>query len=475
MNLSWLRRLVAVVAFSYAIRSLICLAAQSPVPERHLITIAPGHFHAALIQKEMAPGISPQVRVYSPFGSDLLAHLNRIQQFNARRDNPTSWEAQVYAAPDYWEKLKEEAPGSIAVLSGNNRGKIERIRELAGMGLHVLADKPWILEPAELPVLQQALEVAARRGVVAYDAMTQRFEVTCLLVRELVNDLGVFGTPLAGTADDPAVVFTSVHYLYKEVAGVPNLRPAWFFDIQQQGEGLTDVGTHLADLAAWTLFPDQALHYQSDIEVLGGARWPTWLTHAEFQKVTGERGFPDFLTSALQSERLEYYANNRVDYTLRGVHIRLEARWDFEAPPGAKDTELAIFRGSKSRVQARQGKDEGYRPEVYLVATTETGKTALREAVTRKLEAMQQTWPGVSAEERAGEIHIVIPEQYRIGHEAPFALLTSRFLGYVADPASVPAWEAPNMVAKYYVTTRGVELARRSKSGRPGQATGQGK
>ncbi len=472
MNLSWLRRFVVVLAASQVFYSVVCMAAESSAPERHLVTIAPGHFHAALIQKEMSPDISPRVRIYAPFGSDLLAHLNRINQFNTRRDNPTSWEVEVYAAPDYWERLKQEAPGGIAVLSGNNRGKIERIRELAGMGLHVLADKPWILGPEELPVLEQVLEVAARRGVVAYDAMTQRFEITCLLLREFVNDSGVFGSPLAGTADEPAVLFASVHYLYKEVAGVPNLRPAWFFDIQQQGEGLTDVGTHLADLAAWTLFPDQALNFHSDIEVLRGERWSTRLTLAEFQKATGEREFPNFLKSALESERLEYYANNRVDYTLRGVHVRLEARWDFEAPPGGKDTELVVFRGTKSRVQARQGKEEGYRPEVYLRANTETGRAALREAVARKLEVVRKTWPGLDVEERGGEFHILIPEHYRIGHEAHFALLTSRFLGYVANPASVPAWEAPNMMAKYYITTRGVELARRSRGNQPEPATG---
>jgi hypothetical protein len=42
-----------------------------------LITLDPGHFHAALFQKEMLPGIARQVHVYAPFGPDLLLHLNR--------------------------------------------------------------------------------------------------------------------------------------------------------------------------------------------------------------------------------------------------------------------------------------------------------------------------------------------------------------------------------------------------------------
>ena len=51
----------------------------------------------------------------------------------------------------------------------------------------------------------------------------------------------------------------SEHYLYKYVAGVPLRRPPWFFDVEQQGEGLSDVGTHLVDLVPWVLFPGQAV------------------------------------------------------------------------------------------------------------------------------------------------------------------------------------------------------------------------
>jgi hypothetical protein len=51
----------------------------------------------------------------------------------------------------------------------------------------------------------------------------------------------------------------SVHRLMKSVAGVPSLRPAWFFEVDEQGEALVDVGTHLVDLAQWTVFSDQAL------------------------------------------------------------------------------------------------------------------------------------------------------------------------------------------------------------------------
>jgi hypothetical protein len=44
----------------------------------YLITLDPGHFHAALVQKFMLPGVSPDVRVFAPAGEDVEQHLKRI-------------------------------------------------------------------------------------------------------------------------------------------------------------------------------------------------------------------------------------------------------------------------------------------------------------------------------------------------------------------------------------------------------------
>src|SRR5207249_7286403 len=128
-----------------------------------------------------------------------------------------------------------------------------------------------------------------------------------------------------------------VHYLKKTVAGAPLRRPAWFFDVHQQGEGLSDVGTHLVDLVTWMLFPDRLL----DVSIVSARRWPTVLSRADFQSVTGEPDFPPFLHDQLQQGQLPYFCNTRVDYTVHGVHVRLNVLWDFEAAAGAGDTHLA--------------------------------------------------------------------------------------------------------------------------------------
>jgi predicted dehydrogenase len=426
-----------------------------------LITLDPGHFHAALLQKEMLPGVAERAHVFAPLGPDLLAHLGRILQFNSRADHPTRWQIEVHTGPDFLEQMLRERPGNVVVLSGRNRPKIEYLRASVLAGLHVLADKPWIIEAAHLPELEAVLETAEQRGVVAHDAMTQRFEITCLLQRALVKSPEVFGTLLLGSREEPAVHLESVHYLIKEVAGLPSLRPAWFFDIRQQGDGLSDVGTHLVDLVQWILFPDQAVDYRRDVEVQAARRWPTPLTQAQFQRVTGERGFPDYLQGELRDGALPYLANNTVHYTLRRIHVRLDVKWAFEAAPGQKDTELAVFRGSRSRVEIRQDKEEDYIPEVYVVPNEAGQKADLRAALQREVETLAKSYPGLSLRDEANRFRIVIPSSLRVGHEAHFSLLVAEFLRYVAQPKTVPAWEKPNLLAKYFVTTRGAELARR--------------
>ena len=47
-----------------------------------LIVVDPGHFHAALAQKEMYPNVAERVHVYAPVGPDLVDYLTRISRAN---------------------------------------------------------------------------------------------------------------------------------------------------------------------------------------------------------------------------------------------------------------------------------------------------------------------------------------------------------------------------------------------------------
>src|SRR5262249_8606344 len=157
-----------------------------------------------------------------------------------------------------------------------------------------------------------------------------------------------------------------------------------FFDVTVQGEGLADVGTHLVDLVPWLLFPGQHLDVERDVRLLRGRRWPTWLTAEQFARVTGLGDFPEALAGFVTDGRLAYWCNNAVTYALRGVHVGLDVRWDFESAGGG-DTHFAAVSGTRSRVEVRQGPEEGHRPEVYVVPREPEGRAGVGDALRAKV------------------------------------------------------------------------------------------
>ena len=54
-------------------------------------------------------------------------------------------------------QLLVERPGDVVVLAGKNGGKARVMRRLHASGLHVLADKPWLVEPADLAEIRASL------------------------------------------------------------------------------------------------------------------------------------------------------------------------------------------------------------------------------------------------------------------------------------------------------------------------------
>ena len=424
-----------------------------------LITLDPAHFHAALVQKQMLPGIARRVSVYAPLGPDLLAHLKLIEQFNSRPANPTDWELDIHCSSRSLDEMLAAHPGNVVVLAGRNRIKIGKIKASLEAGLNVLSDKPWIIRAEDFPALESALALADRKGLIAYDIMTERHEITTILQKELVNDPEVFGKVVPADDENPGVFMESVHHILKTVNGALNPRPPFFFDVHDQGEGLTDVGPHLVDLVQWTLFPNQAISYRDDIRVQGGKRWPTPVTAAQFRQITGAATFPPELAPDVQGDRFDYYCNNQVDYRIRGARVRLRMLWNWESPSGS-DFHHSIYQGTNASIEVRQTVKENYRLELFVTPKDPAHYPAVAQAVRRRVERLQGTYPGIEAETSEGKVHIVIPDRYRVGHEAHFAQVVGEFLNYMKSPKSMPAWERPNMLAKYFITTAGVQMSR---------------
>jgi len=427
-----------------------------------MIVLAPGHSHASAVFAQPLANVSDQVHVYGPAGPETDAFLASLNAFNNRRDHPTHWKVEPYVGPDFLTRLKQEPAGNIVVVSGRNNRKIQLIVESLRAGQNVLADKPLIINKQDLPLLEGALNSARKQHLAVDDGMTERFNVAYRLQRALLKDADVFGSPLPGTAAKPAVELENLHSLVKYDHGKINLRPAWFFDVRQQGEGISDVGTHLVDLEFWTLFPDQPIEYRRDIHLLRASHTPVIMTGPQFERVSGEKPWPTFLQSEVRDGNLYYYSNSSALFTLRGIYTAIRDRWEYESVGALTDSYLVLYRGSKSTIRVRQSKLENYVPELDVIPNAPGQRADVRAALQRRIAALFADFPHLGLRENEGGFRILIPTEDRRRGGAGFEGLVAQFLGYVADPARIPAWELPNLLAKYALTTEAAALAQKT-------------
>jgi predicted dehydrogenase len=460
----------ALVAAAFA-----CLAVNAPAKDKEanvqLITLDPGHFHAALVQKFMLPGVKPEVLVFAPEGEDVAQHLKRIEGFNARKDNPTRWVEKVYTGSDFLKRAefatlggnshpwasRDAARSTVVVISGNNARKTEYITAFINAGTNVLADKPMVIKPENYAQLEADFATAKDKGVLLYDIMTERFEITTMLQRALSQQQGLFGTIEKGTAENPAISKISVHNFSKVVAGAQLTRPQWFFDPEQQGAGIVDVMTHLVDLVQWEVFPEVTLK-PADAKVLSARRWATALTLEQFGRVTGAREFPAFLNGYVKGGVLQAPANGEFTYALKGVHAKVSVTWEFEAPAGAGDTHFSVMRGTKASLTIKQGASQGYKPVLYVERAAAVSAADHEKSLRAAITAVAKTWPGIELKAEGEHFVVTVPENYHNGHEAHFTQVTENFLKYLRA-GKLPDWEVPNMLTKYATIMQAYEMS----------------
>lgn len=451
---------VVLTLVSGAVFSLPCRAQLfKKKNEIRLITLDPGHFHAALVQKTMYNGVSSTVYVYAPKGPDVKSHLDKIDAYNSRSSHPTHWKEEVYLGNDFFNRMIADKKGNVVVMAGNNRNKTTYIKRSIAAGFSVLGDKPMAIDKQNFALLKDAFATAAKKKLVLYDIMTERYEITNTLQRELAQIPEIFGRQKKGTPQHPGVEMQSIHYLYKYVSGSVLTRPVWFFDTQQEGEGMQDVGTHLVDLVQWECFPNKSIDYKKDIQFNSAGHWVSNITLSQFNTVTGSNGFPAFLRkSVVHDTVLQAYMNGMVNYKLFGVNVRLTAMWDYKAPAGG-DNQYSVLRGTKANLVIKQGPDEKYVPELYIAPVSNT--PAYENQVLNKIRDLDNKYPGVYLKKEGNVWHVIIPDIFKDGHEAHFAKVTNSYLDYLKN-GDMPKWEVPDMIAKYYVTTTALDMAQQA-------------
>jgi len=427
-------------------------------PPVRLITLDPGHFHAALVQKTMYPCVDPVVHIYAPAGDDLQVHLKLIESFNTRTNEPTHWQEKVYTGPDFVERMLAEKEGNVVVIAGNNRHKTGYILAAARGGINVLADKPMAITPKDFQLLREAFTVAASNHVLLWDIMTERHEITSVLQAELSRQPELFGKLADGSPGDPTIIEESTHSFSKLVAGEPLKRPPWFFDVRQQGEGIVDVSTHLVDLVQWELFPQTPLD-PSDVTVQSARHWSTILSREQFQQLTSATNFPGYLKTDVRAGLLNVRANGEFTYRIKGIWAKVSVAWEFQSPGNGADQHRSVLRGTRANLVIHQGGHENFKPMLYVEKITDEPDAMFESSLASAIRALQANFPGIGFERDGNAWRITVPDRYDTGHEAHFAQVTQDFLRALRN-GHLPDWEVQAMLTKYDTIMRAYEMSR---------------
>ena len=276
--------------------------------------------------------------------------------------------AHAVTRPRFPRTLRAGRAGDVVVIAGNNRRKTEYLaRAVAGRLAHARRQADGDRRGG-IRALREAFALAAKQGVLLYDIMTERHEITTMLQKAFARIPPVFGELAARHRADPAVTKESVHHFSKLVSGAPIKRPAWFFDVAQQGEGLVDITTHLVDLVQWECFPGPDPRFRArhpDSSARGAGR--RCIRRRSSRRSRSCRGIPEFLRKDVQPDGNLHVVRQRRDrLSLKGVHAKVSVLWNFEAPAGAGDTHYSVMRGTSANLVIRQGADEGWQPALYI-------------------------------------------------------------------------------------------------------------
>lgn len=467
------RRLTGIVAVWMVISLMVsCMRKESDSKggeftgkrgEVQLIVLAPGHFHANLLQKSDMPQVNDTVFVYAKASDAGLAqYLSAIESFNHRVEEPTSWKLVIYTGDDYLDRMTKEKRGNVVVLAGNNGEKTEYILHAVDVGLNVLSDKPMAITKTDFHLLEEAYARAEERDVMLYDMMTERYELMNVIEKMLINSSDFFGELQKGSSNEPAVYMESVHHFYKEVSGAPLTRPAWYYDTNQQGEGIADVTTHLIDQLFWKCFSDQIIDYRKDISAISSTRWPTVITPEQFTKSTGENSYPQYLIKDVDSDSLLHvYANGTIHFSLHGHSVGLKVEWNWQAPEGGGDTFASEIKGTKAILKTSQGEEQGFVKQLYAQKPEEVDRQEFEKSLQGVIDEIREVYPFVSFKPTTDkDLYLIdIPVAHRTGHESHFNNVAESFFSFLVS-CDMPKWEQANTMAKYYITTTAVEVAK---------------
>jgi predicted dehydrogenase len=275
----------------------------------------------------------------------------------------------------------------------------------------------------------------------------------------------LFGEFLA--VDGPAISLAAVHHLCKRVDGRPLRRPAWYYDVAVQGDGVVDVQSHLTDQAQWLVAGERDLDYRRDVRLLAANRGETEVDLDLFRESTGATHFPDALAGRIEAGILRLACNSSIDYELAGVPVRQRVEWRAREPEQGGDQYEVRLRGSRCDVTAANGPDTGYRMELYLVPRPGVD---LEAELARAVAAWESDLPDLRPVKAGDGFKLAVPDALVVPHDRQFPLQLGAFLDALESGRGWRELQS-RIRLRYTLLARAREMALATASAASGRST----
>ena len=106
--------------------------------------------------------------------------------------------------------------------------------------------------------------------------------------------------------------------------GAPLRRPPWYFDVRVQGDGLSDIPTHMVDQVQ--RLSAAVSGRRERLELIAASRSPTAVPRAVYSRITGEADFPPDVSALVRGGELAYYGNGELSFRIGAVRAHLSTR-----------------------------------------------------------------------------------------------------------------------------------------------------
>jgi hypothetical protein len=386
---------------------------------------------------------------------DTTVHVYRTEVLNQANDTSIGHTSIWHTNAQEFEALLSNGWSNVALVEGFNSEKTLYGERLVANGIHVIARQPLVIDVKGYERLGNMYRTAAETKAWIYELTPERFDSTVQLLKMLLYAEEWTGGVTKGTLSKPAISITSRKQFAQWSNGQILKRPAWFFDAKRQGDGFVNL-VPMVDVMNWIILPEQDMNYDHVVRLYGAKRWQTFLNRYQYQNLTGDDHYPDFLRGSMDgANSIAVFSNAELAYTLNGVHIVVKEIWDYdgEEENGSKYDVLVHTERMDLSIKSYSEEQEGL---ISIQLANKAEDSAFEESLKTMLHKSKIA--DVKLEKINQGLYQITIGSPLVHKETCLALSVQQFLKYWKE-GSMPSWESSFQRAKYRLIMEAIQLA----------------